>query len=122
MKMLDEEQQSLCARLESQNNGLWKEIQAQIHYNGKEAWFWFLVDGPEHVKPTIDVFLEVSKLDIARFGETEFIVGLYEKTKTQEIMWENFEDVELRAGKIIRPVCGDPIYRELPKKDVFRTR
>ena len=119
MKIDEKSRETIQAELERANRGLWLKLVSEVHYNGDEVYFWFLIDARNNLP---DVYKAVSKTLSAyleSYVETKFNVSFNQKEEGHSILWDSISDEELRSGVLRRKLGNDPISRPLRDRDIF---
>ncbi|MBO0664507.1 hypothetical protein LQ948_18235 [Jiella sp. MQZ9-1] len=119
MKITDEQHKEIISKLRTHGEGLWLQISSQIHYDGGEVHFWFLISKPDNIKKIISIFLDASMIYIRESNETEWWCSFIEKADGNEIWWATLDDDEIRNWSEDWEIDADPMMTPIQSPDVF---
>ena len=124
MKASEELRKHIVAELEThQQMGWWIEIRSEIHGNGNQALFFFLVSSPESIGEIVTLFRDITADELIRCDETEFELSFSEIRGDRKIIWDVVVDSELRGNMnlLANRVWGDkPVEFALCDDELFQ--
>ncbi len=119
MKATEQDRERIAVNLGVEQPGRWKALKSELHFFGKQAHFWFLIDDPRQISGIITLFQEVAAEDVARFDETEFDLSFIEIRGGKNIVWDVVEDEEIRGILPARPWGAHPTQFDLGDDELF---
>ncbi|TRL41340.1 hypothetical protein [Rhizobium straminoryzae] len=118
---LDEIRKEAHEQLEKLRHAPWLAVASECDTARKQFYFWFRVSGSEGVKDVAEQARSVLSDIAVSVPACEFNVAIVELSETEEIIWDDLEDAEIRYG-IHRVLGQDPEHKRRKEFSVFDRR